>query len=151
MMFTIPFIPWASYFEEGFVITSTCSMLAAGMVFKAVATSLPNMAEGLPSTKRVTFSFPRTDKLPSGSTFTEGTLRRTSAAVPPAEVMFLSTLNVFLSTLISIDAFSPLMVTSFKLRVVVFNWKVPPSLVPACMLTDLLVMDSNPIEEMVNS
>jgi hypothetical protein len=43
------------------------------------------MADGLPSTMICTLLLPRSVTLPSGSTFTDGTLLRASAAVPLLE------------------------------------------------------------------
>src|SRR6185503_10286479 len=81
--------PEASYLADGLVMTSTLSMASAGIWSR-------ERVVGRPSTKMVGEA-PRRLTLPSMSTLTEGTLRMTSCAVPPALTMFLSTLNTFFS------------------------------------------------------
>ena len=81
----IPAPPSASYRADGFVMTSTLSKASAGIVFKALAILM--LFAGFPSIKILTFSLPRRLTLPSASTVTEGTLSKTSLAVPPFAII----------------------------------------------------------------
>ena len=92
MIFKIPAVPSESYLAEGEVITSTLSIASEGNCFNASAPLKPTKAEGLPSIKIRTFSLPLKLTVPSGSTSTEGTLSKTSDAVPPFTVISLPTL-----------------------------------------------------------
>ena len=103
-MFMIPAIlPDASYFADGFVITSTFSMISAGIW------SIERLV-GRPSINKVGFAL-RTFTLPSMSTCTDGILRITSMAVPPVVTRFCATLKDFLSMSISTKDFVPVTTT----------------------------------------
>ena len=86
-MFKIPAVPSESYLAEGDVMTSTFSIASDGNCFRASAPFKPTKAEGLPSISMRTLSLPRRLMVPSESIFTEGTLSKTSEAVPPLTVI----------------------------------------------------------------
>ena len=101
-MFIIPDIPSGLYLALGFVISSIFLIDVAGICFRSCAGS---MFVGLPSTNTLTFEFPRSEILPSWSTFTDGMLFMISDAVPPAVVRSRPTLitlrSIFCSTVVS--------------------------------------------------
>ena len=96
-IFIIPAIPSASYFAEGFVITSILSTVFAGNCSNIVAKSPPIILDGLPSIKTRTFEFPRRLTFPSISISTDGKLFKTSVIDELSLVKSLLTLNTFFS------------------------------------------------------
>ena len=133
----MPAVPSASYFEEGFVMTSTCSMLLAGSCCKIFARLSLVRPEGFPSIKIVTFSLPRRLTFPSISTLTDGIFCSTSLTFPPTLIKFLSTLYTFLSRLLMYSAFSPVTVASFKFFKVGTILIIPISLVGSSGLINI--------------
>ena len=93
----IPPTPSGSYFADGFVITSTFSIIDAAILSISPRLPLPVLPLLLPSIKMVTFASPAIETTPSISTSTEGTFLRTSAPFPPADDKSLPTLKTFLS------------------------------------------------------
>ena len=85
IIFTIPAPPSASYLDEGLVITSILSSASAGIDCSAVATF--TAFDGFPSIKTRTASLPRKLTFPSASTETDGTLFKTSVALPPLTII----------------------------------------------------------------
>ena len=83
----IPAVPSASYFADGFVMTSTFSIPSAGNDRKASATFPAIIPLGRPLISTFKFRLPRIETLPSISTSTIGTFANKSDAEPPFDVI----------------------------------------------------------------
>jgi hypothetical protein len=93
----IPPTPSGSYFAEGLVITSTFSIIEAGIFSTSPRLPLPVLPLRFPSTRIVTFASPAIETTPSISTSTEGPFLKTSEPLPPDDDRSRPTLNIFLS------------------------------------------------------
>ena len=111
-MLMIPPIPSGSYFAEGLLITSTRSIMAAGILSTMARRSPCVRPLGLPSISTFTFWSPRRLILPSISTSTEGIFFNASDAVPPITVRLWSTKKIFLSMVCMNWGKSPMTSTS---------------------------------------
>ena len=79
----IPEVPSGSYFADGLATISTRSIDPAGSASNNVFPLPPLNELGRPLIKIITDPSPRSVTPPSSSTSTEGSLFRTSFAVPP--------------------------------------------------------------------
>ncbi len=120
----IPAPPCASYLADGLVITSTFSMLLAGICSRPL---FMDCMEGLPLINILTALFPLRLITPFASTFTEGTLFKMSLAFPPFDIKSFPTLNTFLSRFSSKLDFSPITLTDFNILMSSFNSIFPKS------------------------
>ena len=87
IIFITPPEPSASYFADGFVITSILSISSADMDFNASAKLPDSSPEGRPLIKNLIFLLPRIETLPSISTSTMGTFDNISLKEEPLLVM----------------------------------------------------------------
>ena len=121
----IPPTPSGSYFAEGFVITSTFSIIEAAIFSISPRLPLPVLVLLFPSIRMVTFASPAMDITPSISTSTDGTFLKTSDPVPPDEDRSLPTLNIFLSIVCMNVLSSPRTSTAAIFKVEIFIFTVP--------------------------
>ena len=78
MMLMIPPTPSASYFDDGFVITSMSLIVLAGRLFRTSLKFFDIMVELLPFTNTLKFDCPLSVIFSSASTLINGTLRNIS-------------------------------------------------------------------------
>ena len=108
----IPAVPSGLNFADGLVMTSTRSMLSAGICSRIWARLSAVRPESLPLIHTVTELLPRSDTSPSWSTSTEGIDSRSSLALMPAAEMLASTVKTFLSSSKRIWLLTPSTTTS---------------------------------------
>ncbi len=138
----IPPMPSGSYFAEGLVITSTRSIMAAGILSTMARRSPCVRPLGLPSISTFTFWSPRRLILPSISTSKEGILFNASEAVPPCTVRLWSTKKIFLSMVWINCGTSPITSTSCSCiietdkAIVPRSCSIPPPLSPGKRFID---------------